>query len=70
MILHQENLDYERHCTFILGEYVQARDDPKKTNSNAARTLDCLYLRPSESRQLGFDLLHLQTNRVIHRNKI
>ena len=29
MILHQENLDYDRYCRFVLGEYVQARDDPK-----------------------------------------
>ena len=27
MILHKENLDYERHCKHVLGEYVEAHDD-------------------------------------------
>ena len=32
--------------------------------------LDCVYLRVSNSKQLGFDLLNLPTNRIIQRNKI
>jgi hypothetical protein len=31
MILHQENLDYERHCEYHIGEYVLAHDEPKHT---------------------------------------
>ena len=27
MILHKENLDYEKHCKYVLGEYVQAHED-------------------------------------------
>ena len=35
MILHKENLDYNRHCKFVLGEYIQAHDEPNPTNTNA-----------------------------------
>lgn len=43
----------------------------KTTNTNKARTLDCIYLRPSADVQDGHDLLHLATNKfVICRNII
>ena len=65
MIMHQENLDYERHCQYQIAEYVQAHDEPIHTNMNAPRSLDCLYLRPMDNAQGGHELLHLQTNKVI-----
>jgi len=43
MILHKVNLDFDCHCTYVLGEYVHAYNDPKKINTNFARTLDCLF---------------------------
>jgi hypothetical protein len=70
MILHQENLDYERHCTYSLGEYVLAHDEPQPSNTNAPRALDCIYLRPLDSAQGGHELLHLQTNDVVKRRKL
>ena len=69
MILHQENLDFAKHCQFTFGEYVQAHDEPNPTNTNAPRSLDCIYLRPTGNRQGGHELLHLQTNRVITRRR-
>jgi len=69
MILHQENIDYNRHCKHALGDYVQAHDDNDHKNTTAARSLDCLYLRPTSSKQEGHELLHLQTNCVITRQK-
>ena len=54
----------------MLGEYVQAEDEPLRTNTNAPHTLDCIYLRPSANRQLSYDLLHLQRNKIINRKKI
>ena len=68
--MHQENIDFDRHCTYVLGEYVQAHEDEGITNNNKPRSLDCLYLRPTANHQGGHELLHLQTNRVITRNKI
>jgi hypothetical protein len=44
MIMHHENLDYERHCTYQIGEFVQAHEEPTHTNTNAPRSLDCIYL--------------------------
>jgi hypothetical protein len=49
MILHQENINYDRHCEYHFGEYVLAHDDPKRTNTNASRALDCIYLRALDS---------------------
>jgi hypothetical protein len=44
MIMHHENLDYERHCKYQIGEFVQAHKEPNHTNTNAPRSLDCIYL--------------------------
>ena len=70
MILHQRNLDYGRHCQYAFGTYVQAHDEPDPKNTNAPRTLDCIYLRYNDSNQGGHELLHLQTNRIIIRRKV
>jgi len=67
MILHQRSLDYSKHCKYSFGSYVQAHDDPSIKNSNAPRTLDCLYLRYADNMQGGHQLLHLQTNSIITR---
>ena len=70
MILHKENITFKQHYIYVLGEYIQAKDEPDRTNTNAPRTLDCIYLRPSNNRQVGYDLLHLQTNKIINRKNM
>ena len=70
MIMHQENLDYERHCKYQIGEYVQAHEEPTHTNTNAPRSLDCIYLRPMDNAQGGHELLHLQTNKIVKRSNL
>jgi hypothetical protein len=70
MILHQQNLNYDRHCRYGLGTYVQANNDPNPTNTNEPRTLDCIYLRYNDNIQGGHDLLHLPTNRIIMRSRV
>ena len=66
MILHQWNLDNDKHCQeYSFGTYVQAHDKPNPSNTNAPRTLDCIYLWNSDNEQGGHDLLHLQMNRMI-----
>ena len=70
MILHKENLDYKKHCKYVLGVYVQASEDKTKKNSYKPRSLYCLYLRPTANNQVGCDLLHLPTNRVVTRYDI
>jgi hypothetical protein len=67
MIMHKETLDCARHYKYQFGEYVQAHDEPDHTNTNAPRSLDCIYLRPMDNARGGHELLHLQTNRVVKR---
>ena len=67
MILHQQNLDYEKHYKFALGTYVQGHNEPLHTNTSAAQSLDCIYLRYHASKQGGHELLHLQTNQLVVR---
>jgi hypothetical protein len=38
MIVAQENLDSDRHCKYACGDYVQAHEEPLKSNTNAARS--------------------------------
>jgi len=68
MILRQENIDYNCHCRHALGKYVQVHGDNDHKNINAARLLDCLYLRPTSNQQEGHELHNLQTNHVITRH--
>jgi hypothetical protein len=70
MILHQRNLDYNRHCQHALGTYVQAHDEPTISNTNAPRCLDCIYMQYSNNAQGGHQLLHLPTNSIITRRRI
>ena len=67
-ILHQLPIHYNKDCRFTYGKYVQAAHDT--TNTQAARTLDCIYLRSLGNRQGGHQLLHLRTNKVITRHAV
>jgi hypothetical protein len=70
MILHQKNLDYSKNCKTTFGSFVQAHNKPNPKNDNSPRTLDCIYLRYTNSHQGGHELLHLPTNCVITRRHI
>jgi hypothetical protein len=65
MILHQCNLDYAKHCQYAFGTYVQAHNEPLPANTNAPRSVDCVYLRYNDNAQGGHKLLHLPTNSLI-----
>jgi len=70
MILHKRNIDYEKHCKFALGEYVQAHTEPSPSNTNEERTIDCIYLRYIDNEQGGHQLLNLNTNKIIARRNL
>ena len=70
MILHERNIDYDKHCLYSFGTYVQAHDEPDKSNMTAPCTLDCIYLCYNDNEQGGHDLFHLQTNRMITRRRV
>jgi hypothetical protein len=69
-ILHQQKLDFNKHCTIAQFSYVQAHEEPQPSNSQMPRALDCIYLRPLANLQGGHELLHLATGRVITRRSV
>ena len=69
VLLSKEPLDYNKDCKYAFGTYVQAHCDPDPKNTNDARTLDCLYLRP-RPHGAGHTLLDIHTQRVISRNRV
>jgi hypothetical protein len=52
------------------GAYVQANHETNQTNSNAARTIDTIYLLPVINMQGGHDILDLNSGRVITRARV
>jgi hypothetical protein len=63
-------LDFDKHCAVPFGAYVQANHETNQTNSNAARTLDAIYLRPGVNMQGGHELYDLNLNREITRARV
>ena len=70
MILNGKVLDFNKHCLVPFGAYVQANNQPNPTNTNAPRTIDCIYLRPTTNRQGGHELMDLNSGRLITRNSV
>jgi hypothetical protein len=56
MILHQQSLDYTKHCLIPIGSYVQAHKEPDPSNTQLPQTLDCIYLRYVDNDQGGHHL--------------
>jgi hypothetical protein len=69
MIIHQENLDFHKHCMIPFGTYIQAHNEPANLNSQHPRTLNCVYLRYLNNKQGGHELLDLQTGSIITRQQ-
>jgi hypothetical protein len=63
-------LDSDKHCTVPFGAYIQANHETNQTNSNAARTIDAIYLCPAINMQGGHELYDLNLNRVITRARV
>jgi hypothetical protein len=70
MIIHQENLDFHKHCMIPFGTYIQAHNQPANLNSQHPRTLDCIYLRYLNNKQGGHELLDLQTGSIITQRQV
>jgi hypothetical protein len=70
VILTGKAIDYNKHCQIPFGAYVQANNEPNPTNTNAPRTIDCIYLRPFPNIQGGHELMDLKTGRVITRRRV
>jgi len=70
VILTGRALEFNKHCQYPFGAYVQANNDASPTNTNAPRTIDCIYLRPFPNLQGGHELMDLRSGRVITRRRI
>ena len=69
-IMHQQTLDYSKHCAVPFGTYVQAHNEPIFKNSQHPRAIDCIYLRYVDNFQGGHHLLDLNTGQTIKRRTI
>ena len=70
VIMKRPVLDWNKHCRFEFGTYVQAHQDNNQTNTNVPRTIGGIYLRPCWDRQGGHELMHLETGEVVTRQNI
>jgi hypothetical protein len=69
-IIKRRSIDYAKHLRYGFGSYVQAFNENNPTNTNAPRTLDCIYLRPNSNRQGGHIVMDIATGRVITRSRV
>jgi hypothetical protein len=70
-ILTGQAIDFKKHLAIPFGSYVQANNKNDPSNTNAPRTLDCIYLGlVMDNRQGGHKLLHLGTGKVITRPQV
>ena len=69
-IMHKKAVNYPTELKYPFGSYVQANHESKRYNTEAPRTLDCIYLGPMRNKSDGHKVLHLSSNKVILRNTI
>jgi hypothetical protein len=68
--LHETKLNFKQQCLVPQLAYVLAHDEPNPTNSTKPRALDGIYMRPLSNAQGGHEVLHLETNEIIHRRSV
>ena len=64
-IITGQVLDYNKHCRYEFGEYVQTHEE--HDNSLLSRTVGAIALRPTGNQQGGYFFMSLHTGRVINR---
>ncbi len=69
-ILNGKQLDYEKHCKIPCGTYVQAIQENEPTNTTKPRTIGCIYLRSRLSKHVVYELMNLQSGKMITRRKV
>ena len=61
------SIDFNRHCKYQFGEYVQTHEE--RDNTMAPRMIGALALRPTGNALGSFYFFSLSTGRVITRNR-
>ena len=59
--------DYVKHCKLPFGSYVQAHEEPDKTNTQGARTVGAICLGPTGNLQGSYKFYNLRSGRLITR---
>ena len=63
-------LDYNKHCKYSFGEYVQASVERTIKNDMVERTIDAIYLRSTDNQQGGHIVMNLNTGRKVTSPKV
>ena len=66
VLLNGRQYDYNKDCQVPFGAYVQANNNVNPTYTNAPRTIDGIYLRPSSTIQEGHEVMNLSSGLVIY----
>ena len=59
--MNKHNIDYNKHCKYAFGAYVQAYQENEKKNDNKPCTIDCIYLEPEMNDSGGHIVMNLVT---------
>ena len=68
--MNWRNVDYNKHCKFSFGEYVQAYHEEVIKNDNKPRTIDCIYLEPNISDAGGHWVMNIVTGARMHKQQL
>ena len=63
-------LEYEKHCKYEFGTYIQDHTQNNLMNVMEERAIDCVYLHRNENDQGGHILLNLNTGKKITHGRI
>jgi hypothetical protein len=63
----RHKLDFKKHCKALFGSYCEARDEPDRTNTMAARSIPAIVLGPMGNLQETYKFLNLTTGKKVKR---
>ena len=70
MLMNKRNVDYNRHCKHMFGEYVQAYQEETIKNNNKPRTIDCIYLEPNFTSAGGHYVMNIATGAKMLKSRL
>ena len=65
VIMSVQNLDFNTCFQILFRAYVQVSRDNNPTNTNSLITLDAIYLKPLDNKQVRHECMHVQNVQVI-----
>ena len=68
--MSHRQLNYDKDLSKEYGMFVQANQENNPTNTNVARMIKAVYLRPLDNVQEGHELTNVDPRKVITRRKM